>query len=58
MNSRTKEWLYKFFKDRKNLQQDSLYLALKREFNDTDCIELTDYSKEDVEQLVSYLKGQ
>ncbi len=58
INSRTKEWLYTFFKDRKNLKQDSLNLERKKEFGETNCIELTDYSKEDVEQLISYLKGQ
>jgi hypothetical protein len=58
INSRTNEWLYTFFKDRRNLKQDSAYLARKGEFNDANCIELSDYSKEDVEQLISYIKGQ
>jgi len=57
INSRTKEWLYTFFKDRKNLKKDSAYLAGQKEAGKIDCIQFTDYSKEDIEQLVSYLKG-
>ena len=58
INSRTNDWLYTFFKERENLKQDSAYLARKKEFSDINCIELKDYSKRDIEQLVSYLKGE
>lgn len=58
INSRTEDWLYKFFKDRQNLKQDSAYLARKKESQNADCIELTNYSRQEVEQLISYLKGQ
>ena len=58
LNSRASTWLYTFFKERNHLQVDSAYLARKKEFNDFNCIELPNYSKNDIEQLVSYLKGQ
>lgn len=58
LNSRTTDWLYTFFKDRQHLQTDSSYLTRKKEFDDMECIQLTDYSKEDVNQLIAYLKGR
>ena len=58
VNSRTKDWLYTFFKDRQNLQQDSAYLVRKKESQNADCIELTSSSRQEVEQLISYLKEQ
>jgi hypothetical protein len=58
LDSRPKEWLYTFFKERKSLVKDSSFLARQKEFSDLHCIELTDYSGQDVEQLISYLKGQ
>lgn len=58
LNSRTNDWLYTFFKNRQHLQNDSAYLTRKKEFGNSDCIELTEYSKQDVEQLIAYLKGR
>ena len=58
LNSRTNDWLYIFFKDRLHLRKDSSYLATKKEFGDIECIQLTDYSKEDINQLIAYLKEQ
>lgn len=58
LNSKTNEWLYTFFKVRQHLQKDSAYLAREKEFGNMDCIELTDYSKQDVEQIIASLKGR
>ncbi len=56
INSRTKEWLYTFFKDRKHLIQDSAYLARRRESENFECIQFEDEPKQEVQQLVDYLK--
>ena len=58
LSSRTTNWFYTFFTDRKNLKIDSSYLQTKKEFEGIECIQLTDYKKQDIEQLISYLKGQ
>lgn len=56
LNSRTNQWLYTFFKDRKNLLQDSAYLSRKKKYYHQECFELNDYSDEDVWRLIAYLK--
>ncbi|HMI79849.1 MAG TPA: hypothetical protein VK484_13715, partial [Ferruginibacter sp.] len=58
LNSRTNDWFYTFFKDRKNLIEDSAYLARKKIYRDNKCIELPEYSQESIGQLISYLKGR
>ncbi len=58
LNSRTTDWLYTFFTDRQHMKIDSLYLANKKEFDNFECIELPNYKKQDIEQLISYLKAE
>jgi hypothetical protein len=57
LNTRTNNWLYTFFKNRQNLDKDTAYLARKRMFNYSECIELPQFSKTDIDQLIAYLKG-
>ncbi|HTM97909.1 MAG TPA: cytochrome c [Pedobacter sp.] len=56
INSRTREWLYTFFKDRKHLRQDNAYLARRKEFKELECMQFIDDPRQDVQQLVDYLK--
>ena len=58
LQTRSNDWLTTFFLDRKNLKIDSAYKARKKEFGDINCIELTDYKKEDIQQIISYLTGK
>jgi hypothetical protein len=55
---RTNEWFYTFFRSRHLLKNDSAYLARKKAFLNMQCIELPDYSKEDIDQLIGYLKEE
>ena len=57
LDSRSAEWLFRFFSDRKSIQQDSAYQSRKRAFDGVECIILADRSEREIKQLVSYIKG-
>jgi hypothetical protein len=58
LNSRNNDWLMLFFTNRNAVKTDSAYQSRKKEFSNLECIELTQYSKEEVESLISYIKGK
>lgn len=56
MEERTTDWLYKFVKNRKLVENDTAHLKLKKAFNNIECMEFPDLTKEDVEMIASYIK--
>lgn len=58
LNSKTNDWLYSYFTDRKHLFQDSAYLKRKNEFAGIDCVELPTMPKQIIDQLICYLRGR
>ena len=57
INRRSSEWIYQFLTDRKKVQNDSLYRALRSNY-DYDCLEFSSLTKEDVELIVDYIQNQ
>ncbi len=56
LESRSAEWLSRFFSDRKSVLQDSACQSRIREFG-LQCLELNGIPENEVEMLVSYIKG-
>jgi hypothetical protein len=58
LESRNIDWLTTFFLDRNKIKIDSLYKERNKGFEDISCIELPNYTKIDIEQVIEYLKYQ
>lgn len=54
--NRTSEWIYKFLTKRKLISADTSYQNLNKNY-DADCLEFPNLSKEAVEILTEYIKG-
>jgi hypothetical protein len=57
VENRSTDWIHKFLTNRKAVASDSLYQA-RVELYRVHCFEFTNLSKQDVEQIVGYLKGK
>lgn len=57
LQSRSAEWLFRFFSNRESVRQDSAYQSRKHAFEDVECVILADRSEREIKQLVSYIKG-
>lgn len=57
VESRSIDWIYRFLTNRKTVASDSIYQARVKIYG-VRCAEYTDLSKQDVEQIIGYIKGQ
>lgn len=58
LHERNDDWVYKFLTNRKSVTVDSLYNARVKNAGDIKCLEFTSLTKNDVEQILSYIKGR
>lgn len=58
LKERNNDWVYKFLTNRKSVAIDSLSKARVKEVGDIKCMEFTEMTENDVEQILSYIKGR
>jgi hypothetical protein len=55
MQDRSTDWLFNFFTNRKLVATDSMHVKLKEEFNNHECMEFPDFTKEEIELIRNYV---
>jgi Cytochrome c len=58
LKERSNDWVYKFLTNRKSVTLDSQYKARVKEAGDIKCMEFNNMTKNDVGQVLSYIKGR
>jgi hypothetical protein len=56
--ARSTDWFYRFFTDRKHMGNDAFLDQMKKEFNNLECPEFKNLTKEDIVALVYYIEYQ
>jgi hypothetical protein len=57
MHGKTSDWLYKFVTHRKLVANDSTYQNLKKKYNNLECLQFPNLTKEDVDQIAQYIQS-
>lgn len=58
LHERNNDWVYRFLTKRESVTVDSLYKTRVKEAGNIKCQEFTALTKNDVEQILSYIKGR